>query len=108
MRGLTIALVLHALFGLECAYKAFFLGEWGESGCSFLVASSGAYLVLGMLWAVRRGGDQLERQRKAEKRRRVFRNLVRADHRTKTGAFSGAGTAVDPTDRIPSFGGNIP
>ncbi|MDB6135858.1 MAG: hypothetical protein JWM59_4101 [Verrucomicrobiales bacterium] len=53
MKSLTATLALHALFGLVCLHRAVYRGEWAQSACAFMVASSGVYLVLGMFRALR-------------------------------------------------------
>ncbi|MDB6135710.1 MAG: hypothetical protein JWM59_3953 [Verrucomicrobiales bacterium] len=96
MKALTAALALHALFGLICLHRAVVRGEWAQSACAFLVASSGVYLVLGMFRALRRAEAQFERREQAEERRRAFREMVKADHRPGAGT-GGTGAAKPPT-----------
>lgn len=88
MKALTATLALHALFGLICLHRAIYRGEWAQSACAFLVASSGIYLALGMFRALRNAEAQFERREKADERRRAFREAVKADH--------GRGAGTDP------------
>ncbi|RYD28100.1 MAG: hypothetical protein EOP86_23580 [Verrucomicrobiaceae bacterium] len=93
MKALTATLALHSLFGLACLHRAVVRGEWRQSACALLVASSGVYLGLGMLRALRKVEDQFERWERAEERRQAFREAVKAEHRR------GAGTAKFPAHR---------
>lgn len=89
MKALTAALILHALFGLGCLYRAAVRGEWVQSGCAFLVASSGGWLAVGMFRALRKAEAQFERRERADERRRAFRETVKADHGRGAGAGHG-------------------
>ncbi|RYD35005.1 MAG: hypothetical protein EOP86_09605 [Verrucomicrobiaceae bacterium] len=99
MKALTAALALHALFGLACLHRAVVRGEWGQSACALLVASSGVYLILGMFRALRHAEAQFERREQAEERRRVFRAMVQADHHSPQAGTASTGTAKPPAAR---------